>query len=259
MKNLRKKIIMGNWKMNGDFLFIEKFFKEFLTQDVELLSHKSLEWSICSPYVYLDRILKELKNKQIENIKLGAQDVSIYSSGAYTGEISASMLKDIGCVYTLVGHSERRAYHHESNECVAQKAKAAKEAGLTPVICIGETLQQREQGKLEEIIEQQLGVIFNYLPPEVFLGSVIAYEPVWAIGTGLAATSDQVQEVHAFIREYLSRKESLDKGTQILYGGSLKPANAREILSLKDVDGGLIGGASLCPSDFIAIGKAALG
>lgn len=265
----RQKLIMGNWKMNGSEKFTQDFLSD-LVKGLELgLSNKNIKpeisLAICPPSVYLKQAMAEIqaKNKDNNNLKIkihvGAQDLSSHEgSGAYTGEISGAMLKDLGCKYVLVGHSERRQYHQESNELVAQKALSALKAGLMPVICVGESLKERESNQTKLIISGQLEAVFNLISPELFKNSVIAYEPVWAIGTGLAATKEQVQEVHAFIREKLADYHlDLAPRFQILYGGSLKPANAGEILALTDVDGGLIGGASLKAEEFLSICRSA--
>lgn len=267
MGKLRNKLIMGNWKMNGSENFTHGLIQE-LMQGLEAgVLNKSIKLStqlvICPPSVYLNQAVAEIKNyKNNLNFSVGAQDVSAHEgSGAYTGEVSAQMLKDLGCEYVLVGHSERRQYHKESNELVAQKTLSVLKAGLIPVICVGESLKERENNQTKSIISEQLGAVFKLISPEVFKNSVIAYEPVWAIGTGLAATPDQVQEVHAFIRQqlasYQTSQAGLALGNQILYGGSLKPANAGEILALTDVDGGLIGGASLKAEEFLSICRSA--
>lgn len=258
----RMPLIMGNWKMNGSQAFIQT-----LMQDIQaglVLSNPNqssnqnskIQVAVCPPSVYIPLVLSLVSS----DIKIGAQEISLHESGAYTGEISANMLKDLGCVYTLVGHSERRQYHKETDQNVAQKALLARKQGLIPVICVGETLEERQANQTEQVISKQLKAVFDLVSPEIFKNSVIAYEPVWAIGTGLAATAEQVQDVHAFIRKKLSEYQSdLALNTQILYGGSLKPANAGEILALNDVDGGLIGGASLKAEEFLAICHSAHG
>jgi triosephosphate isomerase len=189
---------------------------------------------------------------------VGAQDCSPHENGAYTGEVSPRMLVDVGCRYALVGHSERRHFHDESSERVAQKFHAARRAGLVPVLCIGETLHQREAGQTEWAIERQLGPVLAAGGIRAFEGAVIAYEPVWAIGTGRTASPAQAQQVHKFIRRELGALDAKIAGSlPILYGGSVKPANAAELFSQPDVDGGLIGGASLVAQDFLAIARAA--
>lgn len=244
---MRRTLIMGNWKMNGSKGSIAELMAGVATYEPV----NNVEMAVCAPAIYLDYV-----KSVAGDVSVGAQDVSIHDSGAYTGETAVSMLKEIGCQYTLVGHSERRQYHQESNELVAKKAHQAMNNGLTPVICIGETLEEREQERTEDVLAEQLQAVFDEIPADKLEGAVIAYEPVWAIGTGLAATAEQVQAVHAFIRDQLTKcRENLAKSALILYGGSLKPANAKEILSLDDVDGGLIGGASLKAEDFIGIAE----
>ncbi|MTV40829.1 triose-phosphate isomerase [Duganella radicis] len=183
-------------------------------------------------------------------IKLGAQDMSEHSAGAHTGEVSAAMLKEFGCAYALVGHSERRTCHHEDDQTIARKTRQAIQSGLTPILCVGETAEQRASGSTEEVLTRQLRSALQSLSPEDLSRLVIAYEPVWAIGTGLTATPEMAQQAHAVIRE------SVVQRTPILYGGSMKPENALELLSMPDIDGGLIGGASLKADDFIAILRA---
>jgi len=259
---MRQKLIMGNWKMNGSQQFTQALIAELakgLALGIENKSIKSdVRLAICPPSVYLSQAIIQTQT-QNNKIYVGAQDLSRHeNSGAYTGEISGAMLKDLGCGYVLVGHSERRQYHQESNQQVAEKALRALNAGLIPVICVGESLKERENNQTKSIISEQLDAVFKLISPELFKNSVIAYEPVWAIGTGLAATKEQVQEVHAFIRKQLANYQAhLAQSCQILYGGSLKPANAGEILALTDVDGGLIGGASLKAEEFLSICRSA--
>lgn len=245
---MRTILIMGNWKMNGS----SESIRQLVDGIEQQAKDATVEYAVCAPAVYLS-----LVKGMLQNVHLGAQDVSVHDHGAYTGEIAADMLTDIGCEYVIVGHSERRQYHGESSEVVAQKALQAQKNGLKPVICIGETLEQREAEQTEAVLAEQLKAVFNTLTPEQLQNAVIAYEPVWAIGTGLAATAEQVQSVHSFIRSQLAACQAdLAQSTRILYGGSLKPANAPELLALEDVDGGLIGGASLKSDDFIKIGEA---
>lgn len=211
----------------------------------------SAELLLCSPDVYIAQLSELLSGK---DIACGAQDVSVHTHGAYTGETAASMLVDYGCQYVIVGHSERRQYHHESNQLVAQKALAALTAELTPIVCVGETLEQREQAETLDIIGEQLAAVKAVVGARLS-SVVIAYEPVWAIGTGLTATPQQAQEVHAFIREQLGTAAS---EVRIVYGGSVKPDNAVELFAERDIDGALVGGASLDANDFMAIAKAAV-
>jgi triosephosphate isomerase len=193
-------------------------------------------------------------------VALGAQSVSRHVSGAFTGEVAASMLVDVGCEYVIVGHSERRAMMGESNELVADKYSAALKGGLTPILCVGETLEEREEGRTERVIEDQLSAVLQIAGIAAFADAVIAYEPVWAIGTGRTATPDQAQDVHRYIRGLLAaHDENVAARTQVLYGGSMKGSNASGLLAMPDIDGGLIGGASLKADEFLAIAAAAPG
>ncbi len=241
----RKYLVAANWKLNGDSALASQFnasAKKFVMAGVDVL--------VCPPYP----LISALDDTQF---KVGAQDISCHESGAYTGEVSAKMLTDIGCSYVICGHSERRQYHAESNELVAQKAKAALAAGLVPIICIGEPLQEREAGTHLEFVERQLQPITALIGSEL-VKVVIAYEPVWAIGTGKTATPEQAQEVHNFIREKLEAAAAgCGDKVRILYGGSVKANNAEELFSQPDIDGGLIGGASLKVNEFQAICTAA--
>jgi triosephosphate isomerase len=206
---------------------------------------------VCPPAPYLAQCADVLLDCPVV---WGAQDVSVHVSGAYTGEVSASMLSDLGCKYVIVGHSERRAYHQESNEVVAQKAVGAVKGGICPIVCVGETLEQRESGQTSEVVISQLQAVLELFHDDTLDCLVIAYEPVWAIGTGKTATPQMAQDVHAILREQLAkRSESAAMKVRILYGGSMKPENARELLAMADIDGGLIGGAALKSTDFLAI------
>lgn len=210
---------------------------------------------VCPPAPYLLQCADVLAGS---GVAWGAQDVSVHEAGAYTGEVSAAMLADCACQYVIVGHSERRAYHLESNELVAQKAQQVLRAGLRPIICVGETLQQRELGQTNNVVTAQLQAVLDVLGAADLLKIVVAYEPVWAIGTGKTATPQMAQEVHAVLRSQLAAKDAGAAGrVQILYGGSMKPDNAKELLSMVDIDGGLIGGAALKAADFLAIVRAA--
>lgn len=229
------------------------------SQNAELLSELLKGWqgvhhaevAVCPPLVYLQQAGNILAGS---NIWLGAQDVSASENGAFTGEVSTSMLADLDCRFVIVGHSERRQYHRESNELVAKKFVAAQSAKLVPVFCVGETLQEREAEETLIVIGEQLRAVIDLVGREAFARSVIAYEPVWAIGTGKTATPDQAQEVHSFIREQL---DETGAAVRILYGGSVKPDNAEELFAQKDIDGALVGGASLKANDFIRICQAA--
>ena len=247
----RKKLIAGNWKMNGrlaDGIDLAKG----IAAEVKSLGKSQCEFLVCPPFTILSAVKKALRGAKVA---LGAQDCHFNEKGAHTGDISPLMLTDIGCSYVILGHSERRADHFESNELINKKAVAAHKAGLKTVICIGETLEQRDSGKTIDVCKEQ---ILGSVPDDsTAADTVIAYEPVWAIGTGKTPTAADVEEVHAAVRKVLAKK--LGKGNankmRILYGGSVKPSNAKEFLSLPDVDGALIGGASLKVEDFMAIAK----
>jgi len=210
---------------------------------------------VCPPFVYLGDVWRLLRGASVQ---LGAQDVCAEAQGAFTGEVSAAMLKDIGCEYVLVGHSERRALYEEDNALVARKFAAAQSKGLCPVLCVGETLAEREADRTHEIVGQQLDAVVALCGVQALATALVAYEPVWAIGTGRTASPEQAQDVHAYIRQRLaSQNASIAAGLRILYGGSVKAGNARDIFSMPDVDGGLIGGASLKADEFLAIIAAA--
>jgi len=248
----RKIMIAGNWKMNGQLEDGVNLAKA-VAAEVKKLGKPSCEFLVCPPFTLLYSVKKALRGAKVS---LGAQDAHFANKGAHTGDISPAMLKDLGCAYVILGHSERRADHFESNELVAKKAAAAYDNGLKTVICIGETEKQRDEGKTIEVCSEQ---ILGSVPDNADASNtIIAYEPVWAIGTGKTPTAADVEEVHAAVRKVLAKK--LGKGTankmRILYGGSVKPGNAKEFLSLPDVDGALIGGASLKAEDFMAIAKA---
>lgn len=206
---------------------------------------------VCPPFPYLAQVRAMLPSS---GIALAGQSVSEYAVGAYTGEVAASMLADLGCRYVLVGHSERRALFGETDEQVAGKFERAQHAGLIPVLCVGETLAERRAGMTGEVVSEQIAAVLNRLGVEAFASAVVAYEPVWAIGTGITATPDQAQEVHQAIRKQLaSLNPMIGNGVQILYGGSVKPQNAKELFEQADIDGGLVGGAALVADDFLAI------
>jgi len=249
---MRRKLVAGNWKMHGG-LARNRDLLQSLVQAIG--KGGSADCAVCVPFPYLAQTQELLKSTAIA---WGAQTVSEHAQGAYTGEVSAAMLVDFGCRYVLVGHSERRSLYGESNETVAAKFVAAVQAGLTPVLCLGETLEQREGNITERVIAAQLDAVLQAAGMSGFANSVIAYEPVWAIGTGRTATPQQAQDVHAFIRERLAKSDAiLAQRLQILYGGSVKPQNAAELFGMADIDGGLIGGASLVAQDFLAICQAA--
>ena len=250
---MRRSFVAGNWKMNGG-----REFSRSLADSVRGLDDlaKSVDIAVCPPYVYLPDVAAILADS---SVSCGAQDLSTHSEGAYTGDISAAMLLDVGCRYAIVGHSERRAGYGESNELVAQKASVAQHAGLIPIICVGEQLQERESGETENVIARQVDALLAVEDGLALLNNaVIAYEPVWAIGTGKTATPEQAQDVHAFIRARIADQDQrVAEQLQILYGGSVKANNAAELFAMDDIDGGLIGGASLVFDDFKIICEAA--
>jgi triosephosphate isomerase len=248
---MRRKLIAGNWKMNGSLAA-----NASLLEGIKAgLGQPNADVAVCAPFPYLAQCRTELAQTAVG---WGAQDVSVQESGAYTGEVSAAMLLDFGCRYAIVGHSERRTYHAESNELVAKKTLRAVEAGLTPIVCVGETLAEREAGKTADVVGAQMDAVLALLSGDQLAKIVVAYEPVWAIGTGKTATPEMAQEVHAMLRVRLNEKNAgAAAGVRILYGGSMKPDNAEELLAMPDIDGGLIGGASLKAGDFLAIVRAA--
>lgn len=241
---MRKKIVAGNWKMN-----LDKAEANHLINDLKGKHVEGVSLAVFAPALHIDAC------SQLEGFGVGVQNIYKEQKGAYTGEISASQAKSYGCQGTLIGHSERRSIFGESNALLKDKVNAALAEGLHVMFCIGETLEQREAGQAEQIVEQQLNESVFHLTAEEFKNIHLAYEPVWAIGTGVAATPEQAQDIHAHIRSLVNNKygEELANETSILYGGSVKPANAKEIFSKADIDGGLIGGASLKAEDFLAI------
>ncbi|MES2117770.1 MAG: triose-phosphate isomerase [Pseudomonadota bacterium] len=244
---MRRKLVIGNWKMNGS----RAGNAELLSGITAGLTSSGAVCAVCVPAPYLAQCQAVLQGTAIA---WGAQDVSSHASGAYTGEVSAAMLADFACRYVLIGHSERRAYHHESDALVAQKTVAALAAGLTPVVCVGETLAEREAGRTDAVVGEQLGAVLAAIGAGDVAKIVVAYEPVWAIGTGKTATPQMAQDVHQVLRAQLAGKDAAAAaGVHILYGGSMKPDNAKELLSMPDIDGGLIGGAALKAADFLAI------
>ncbi len=247
---MRKRWVGGNWKMNGSSEEISALVDGLVTG---LTGFDEVDVVVFPSFVYLQQVKGGLSGS---NIFFGGQNVSQFDHGAYTGEISATMLEDKGCKYVLVGHSERRHVFGESSEVVAEKFAEALSHQLIPVLCVGETLEQREAGETEKVILEQLNTVIGEVGIESLGRSVVAYEPVWAIGTGLTATPDQVQEIHSFIRKTIAlQHETLADELQIVYGGSVKAANSNEIFSMPDVDGGLIGGASLKANEFVEIVK----
>ena len=244
---MRHKLVIGNWKMNGS----RAANAALLSGIVAGLNDFGADCAVCVPAPYLAQCQAGLEGTAVA---WGGQDVSVHASGAYTGEVSAAMLADFGSTYVLCGHSERRAYHGESSELVAQKAVAALGAGLTPVVCVGETLAQREADETEAVICGQLQAVLDVLTVEQVAKIVVAYEPVWAIGTGKTATPAIAQAAHSFLRARLAQKDAaVAQAVQILYGGSMKPENAKELMAQPDIDGGLIGGAALKSTDFLGI------
>ncbi len=248
---MRRKIVAGNWKLHGS----REFAISLVTDIANGAPEQGVELVILPPLPYLGELADDFADT---GVQFGAQDVSCNEKGAYTGEVSASMLHEVGARYGLVGHSERRQYHHESSELVARKFAAALHAGLVPVLCVGETLEQREAGQTEAVISSQLAPVLDAVGGQGFVNAVVAYEPVWAIGTGRTASKEQAQQVHAFIRGEVAKVDArIADSLPILYGGSVKPDNAAELFAQPDVDGGLVGGASLVAADFLAIAKAA--
>jgi triosephosphate isomerase (TIM) len=249
-----KKLILGNWKMNGDLAANTALLQDINARWVDHTASDRCDLGVCVPAVYLYQVQQLLSGTAI---KWGAQDVSAHEKGAYTGEISAHMLRDFGCRYVLVGHSERRQFHGETDANVAAKVQRALAEGITPVVCVGETLQQREDKQTMAVVKQQLAAVIASVG-HCISELVVAYEPVWAIGTGKTATPEQAQEVHAILRAQLAA--AVGKGAQvprILYGGSMNATNAASLLIQPDIDGGLIGGASLKATDFLTIAHAA--
>lgn len=248
---MRQPFVAGNWKMNGS----RESAGRLLENLVRNLSPGAREVAVCPPFVYLSDAMRILKGAEIA---LGAQTVSEEESGAFTGEVAASMLQDFDCRYVIVGHSERRALFGETDEVVARKFMAAVRVGLRPIFCVGETLEQREQGVTEEVIGRQLDAVLEVAGVHAFKESVVAYEPVWAIGTGQTASPEQAQAVHAMIRGRVSAADDIiAAGLRIVYGGSVKAANAAELFAMPDIDGGLIGGASLDADSFLSICQSA--
>lgn len=244
-----RRLVAGNWKMNLD----HQAGCDLATAVVGALGDVALPVVFCAPAIHLHALHSITEGAA--NVHTGGQDISSFASGAHTGEISGSQLKSVGCSYVIIGHSERRADHQEAGKLLAAKVDQALENGLTPIYCFGETLDQREAGNEEKVVAAQLEEGLAHLDASAMNNVVLAYEPVWAIGTGVTASPAQAQAVHAFIRSWLSSRfgESLANSTSVLYGGSVKPANANELFNQPDIDGGLIGGASLTSDDFVAI------
>ncbi len=249
---MRQPFVAGNWKMNGSLDSVNTLLDGIKAGIGEV---KEAEVAVCAPFVFIPKAQQKLNGSPVA---WGGQDLSVHDAGAYTGETAGSMLKDFGCRYVIIGHSERRTYHHESDDLVAAKFQAALKAGLIPIFCIGETLEQREGGITEEVVGRQLDAVLNLDDGATLGRGVIAYEPVWAIGTGKTASPEQAQDVHAFIRNRVAGKNgAVAEKIRILYGGSMKPGNAAELMAKPDIDGGLIGGAALQAEDFLGICTAA--
>ncbi|MCG7868895.1 MAG: triose-phosphate isomerase [gamma proteobacterium symbiont of Stewartia floridana] len=249
---MRRPLVAGNWKMNGSLESVRSLL-DGIKEGVGAVTNA--EVAVCPTAIFIPEAQQSLNGT---DIAWGGQDLSTETSGAYTGEVAASMLNDFACKYVIVGHSERRTYHNESDELVAKKFATARAAGLAPILCVGETLEERESGVTNEVVARQLNAVIELEGVAALADGVIAYEPVWAIGTGKTATPEQAQEVHAFIRSLVAEKSAeVAEGVRILYGGSMKPGNAKELIGKADIDGGLIGGASLAAEDFLGICTAA--
>ncbi|AKO45207.1 triose-phosphate isomerase [[Haemophilus] ducreyi] len=249
----RRPLVMGNWKLNGSKAFTQQLIAELKTELAEITG---CDVAIAPPVMYLSEAEIALAGQS--TIRLGAQNVDINTQGAFTGDISTTMLQEFGAKYIIIGHSERRTYHAESDQFIAKKFAALKTAGLTPVLCIGETEAENEAGQTQQVCARQIDAIINSLGVEAFNQAVIAYEPIWAIGTGKSATSAQAQAVHAFIRQHIAEKSQAVADQLIIqYGGSVNDTNAAELFSQPDIDGALVGGASLKATAFAEIVKAA--
>ncbi len=249
---MRQPLVAGNWKLNGSRERIQSLLDGIKAGIGEV---NDAAVAVCPPFVYLDEVKRQLDGTRIG---LGAQDVCEQDEGAFTGEVSAPMLKEVGCKYVIVGHSERRNLYGESDDFTARKFASVRRQGLIPILCVGELLIEREQGITEQVVARQLDAVIELEGVEALADAVVAYEPVWAIGTGKTATPEQAQDVHAFIRQRVAQEsQSVADGLRILYGGSVKANNAAELFAQPDIDGGLIGGASLSADEFLAICKAA--
>lgn len=245
---MRQTLVAGNWKLNGSKESIETLVKG-ITGGMADVGDKAV--AVCPPYVYIPMVAEMLEGSKVG---LGSQDNADQESGAFTGEVSAAMLKEVGCQYAIVGHSERRSLFGEKDADTAKKFAAARKEGLTPILCVGELLEERESGDTENVVARQLDAVIDLEGVEALSDAVIAYEPVWAIGTGVTASPDQAQEVHAFIRGKIAALNAdVAAKVQILYGGSVNGGNAAELFAMEDIDGGLIGGASLTSDAFLAI------
>ena len=250
---MRPLTIIGNWKMNGSMAANQQLIEELLSSKDFLTNLQGMRTALCVPYPYLSQVSQLLTNSPIA---CGAQDVSDHSNGAYTGDVSAKMLQEFGCQYVIVGHSERRQFHQEGDGLVARKAKACLQANITPIICVGETEAEHDEGKTLSVVRRQLQAVLDLLQGQIE-SCIIAYEPVWAIGTGKVPTPAQAQDVHRELRLQLAKfDDAAASKVAILYGGSLKPDNAKDLLAMPDIDGGLVGGASLNAKDFLALCQA---
>ena len=251
---MRKPLVAGNWKLNGTRESNQQLLQGILANSAGL---DHCDVMVCPPFVYLADVASHIA---ASDVLLGAQDLSAESSGAFTGDVSAAMLRDVGCSYAIIGHSERRALFGDSDAIVAKKFQAAHAHGIHPIVCVGESLEQREAGVTTDVVTRQITAVMQAGGVELFAGSIVAYEPVWAIGTGLTATPQQAQEVHAHIRRVIAAADAnIAADLRILYGGSVKGSNASELFAMDDIDGGLIGGASLDATEFVTICKAAAG
>jgi triosephosphate isomerase len=248
---MRRPLVAGNWKMHGTRAENARLIEALIDAN----DAAPCDVVVCPPFVYLWETGRMLKDS---SIALSGQDVCAEAQGAFTGEVSAAMLRDVGCAYTIVGHSERRALYREDDALVARKFVAAQTAGLVPILCVGETLDERERGVTRDVVARQLDAVLVVAGIDAFARAIVAYEPVWAIGTGKNASPEQAQEVHGFIRERIvARDGTIGIGLRLLYGGSVKAANAAELFGKPDVDGGLVGGASLKADEFVRICAAA--
>jgi triosephosphate isomerase len=247
-----KKLVVGNWKMHGSRAFNAELIAGLKAADLGNTAPRA-SVAVCPPFIYLAEVAAALQGGGID---VGSQDISVQAQGAYTGEVAGPMLVDVGVRYAIVGHSERRSYHAESDQLVADKAKAALAHGLIPIVCLGETLAERESGQTEAVVGRQLQAVISTLGADL-VRIVVAYEPVWAIGTGKTASPEQAQAVHAFLRAQLRAAQAEAASVPLLYGGSVKPDNAAQLFAQADIDGGLIGGAALKAADFAAIARAA--
>ena len=248
---MRSKLVAGNWKLNGSLAANEALLRSLIRN----IPANAAACAVCAPYPYLAQVRELLQGSAIA---WGSQDVSRHDKGAYTGEVSAQMVAEFGCRYAIVGHSERRMLFGDTDAIVVEKYAAARRAGLTPIFCVGETLEEREAGATEKVLERQVRALLEKIGAREVAAGVVAYEPVWAIGTGKTATAGQAQEAHAFVRGLVASKDGgVARDLRILYGGSVKASNAKELFSSPDVDGGLVGGASLVADEFAAIWRAA--